>query len=541
MGYDCTLHVVDEQMIRGPFVERLLGKKGDSAFDRRKDAATLWKQVRDELDANDAHTAANHVCQLAIAFCAADLPYHYERGFCLSLWPDLEERRPMKVPPKLIGKPEELFDNLVKKYPNLRGKFPKKIEGNNYPGLFIPSQNVPALLEWTRKKMKLCSKPDQRLFRGLLLVLEEAAARGLAYWEGTEIPVESRTMRPSQPAGTAEESLLPGWEDHHYSQPITIGSTTIMSDNCGKTHATAFIDLSNWPPTIQTNDEFTVSAARSAGGRYSVVSSRVEEPLHCVRVRESSWGAPSTTPKLQGRLAKINANRVGFIGERVIAFLSARATEKIESPPLIESHDRKSLVPIKGVPQLGMEREYGWELYKPGVVHLNDGSDIVVWHEKGCELRGEKLVSTFENVGKPDYQFAGFAWGEDGFFFVGQNEQRHRQLYHIRRGCPRVPHAQRVENVMRVERGPDHSVILKQGDNKKGTLGVIYFPDEQAYIPIEPELFRDEDPDEIHALLFSEGSRRLIAATPSRLWAVPIAPLLEAPRFNAVTGRAIKK
>ncbi len=30
-------------------------------------------------------TVANSIGQLAIAYCAAERPYHHERGFCLSL------------------------------------------------------------------------------------------------------------------------------------------------------------------------------------------------------------------------------------------------------------------------------------------------------------------------------------------------------------------------------------------------------------------------------------------------------------------------
>src|SRR5262245_5015851 len=97
MGYDCTLHVVDEGMIRERFVPRLLGHSSDrSPFDEDPDAAELWTKVRDALTrlqrgAESPAVVARFICQLAIAYCAAELPYHHERGFCLSLWPDQSE------------------------------------------------------------------------------------------------------------------------------------------------------------------------------------------------------------------------------------------------------------------------------------------------------------------------------------------------------------------------------------------------------------------------------------------------------------------
>ena len=537
MGYDCTLHVIDEKLIRGAFVDRLLGKKGDAAFDRREDAAALWKEVRQGLEGADAHTAAHQVCQLAIAFCAAELPYHYERGFCLSLWPHEEEVEPAKVPLKFIGKPDELFERLVEKYPKLRGHFPEQIENNYCTGLFIPSNNVPALLEWVRKRMKRYSKPDQRLFRGLLLVLEEAAARGLAYWEGTEMPVEMRTIRPAQQSEEAEEFPFP----EGYAEYIaTFGSTHVFAYGPDEECWTAFVDLSQWPPQMQKTSEFSLGAARSPRGRLLTISTVGDEYCYRARIRTKSWSSKPLVLQLDGAKDQTGLTNGGFVGEQIVAFRGLEEEHKLPAMPLIESKDGKRLVPLAGIPKFHGTSDT--DIY-PGVLRLNDGMDIIIWNGDGYELRGDAAVQTFPGLGHtgPVSNFEGLAWGDDGFFYVGENGKRQRQLYHVRRGQPRVPHLPTLQNVMYIQRGPSGSVILKQGENKKGTLGVLYFPDEQAFIPIEPELFPDEDPDDVRALLFSEGSKRLIAATSSRLWAVPIEPLLKSPWYNAETGRAIKK
>src|SRR4051812_37707363 len=97
MGFDCTLHVVDEDAIRDRFVPCLLNQSvEDCPFESRDDAEELWAQLREsiaqlEQGAESPCRTANLISQLAITYAAAELPYHYERGFCLSIWDDQEE------------------------------------------------------------------------------------------------------------------------------------------------------------------------------------------------------------------------------------------------------------------------------------------------------------------------------------------------------------------------------------------------------------------------------------------------------------------
>ncbi len=85
MGFDCTLHVIDEDLIRNEFVPRLLCKKEcTSPFDSRQDSKEMWKRVRESLNKRpvddescSAKTTAHMVSQLAVVYCASVLPYHY--------------------------------------------------------------------------------------------------------------------------------------------------------------------------------------------------------------------------------------------------------------------------------------------------------------------------------------------------------------------------------------------------------------------------------------------------------------------------------
>jgi hypothetical protein len=122
MGYDCTLHLVDEQAIREEFVPRLLGHSREkTALDRvLANAVELWNTVRESLDSDDPESAAALVCQLAIMFSACSLPHQYERGFALCLWQDQEKDIAVEYPVKFSFSPEPLFEEVAKIHPSLR-------------------------------------------------------------------------------------------------------------------------------------------------------------------------------------------------------------------------------------------------------------------------------------------------------------------------------------------------------------------------------------------------------------------------------------
>lgn len=185
MGFDCTLHVVDEALIRNEFVPRLLGKKRVvSAFDLRLDSRHIWHRVRKALKKKrferefcSPKLAAILVSQFAVVYCASVLPYHYERGMCLST--RYYDKKAVK---KYRGNPEELFGELITVYPELEGQFPQEFEQNYCTGIYIPSINVHKLL----KRFST----EYENFRGLWLILKYAEQHGLAYWEGTDLPLD---------------------------------------------------------------------------------------------------------------------------------------------------------------------------------------------------------------------------------------------------------------------------------------------------------------------------------------------------------------
>src|SRR3954471_11170961 len=114
MGYDCTLHLIDENAIRDSFVPRLLKRsRKETPLDRvHSTAKDLWGQVRKALREDGGDEAASMVCQLAVMFAACSLPHHYERGFALSLGEDQQRNVAARFPAELRFSPESLFTEV---------------------------------------------------------------------------------------------------------------------------------------------------------------------------------------------------------------------------------------------------------------------------------------------------------------------------------------------------------------------------------------------------------------------------------------------
>lgn len=97
-----------------------------------------------------------------------------------------------------------------------------------------------------------------------------------------------------------------------------------------------------------------------------------------------------------------------------------------------------------------------------------------------------------------------------------------------------------VTNAMFLTPGPDGSIIVKEGDNRSDHLGKLWFPAQERFIPIEPELFGDEDPDQIRSIHWLESRARFVACTRERIWSIPIDAVLSQQRYRADNGRKIK-
>ncbi|HEX2971741.1 MAG TPA: hypothetical protein VHP11_05380 [Tepidisphaeraceae bacterium] len=582
MGYDCTLHVIDPIRIRSAFCGRLLGRDiPATAFDVHDSAEAMWTQLAAALAEDDVVAAAQTIAQGAICFSAAELPAHYERGFCLSLWSWRMEDDALlaEVPKKYRGSPAELdalFAPLVEAYPRLKGRWPTEMTGNGSVGIFVPAEEVPGLLKWCKRKIASYPRPVRRLFRGLLLVLEECARRGVAYWEACEVTDIRHPIEVPEHMRTPwlKEARLPRkgtWEmvanvalPGH--PPLCVFSFMGLENYLTEPRACVVTDLASWPPTWITGDESLWPCDRGRDGRWLVVSQREPD-------KPNTWHSAPRRVELRDRVESPGAVIDVPMTPAAWDYLQSNNGPNGPAPGSTPVVDFVALIrdlPVLTVPRgrPGSDRvpPFCPQVLRDGklteaeelpksvdpiatqaVIRLADGADVLFWEDKGYELVDGRLKPTF--VSWPE----GWLVMQGGIAPVGadailvqaySNVPRQGALFQSRRN--QMPHqvALAVENLSELSAGPAGSVLARQVGRSPKHLGCILWPEQGrggTVLWIDDDLFPDEDPDNICRLLWSEAAGRLIAVTSERLWAVPIERVLNAPRHNASTGRRLRE
>jgi hypothetical protein len=553
MGYDCTLHLVDEQAIRQEFVPRLLGSsRKKTALDRVMDnAAELWTTVRKALHGDDPEEAAALVCQLAVEFSACSLPHQYERGFALCLWADQKKDIAVKYPGRFAFSPEPLFAEVVQDHPTLKGHFPTWFTGNYSTGVFIPSDRVAEVLAFVEEKVERFAKGGRRRFKGLLGILRAAADKHLAYWEATdlavpmanEFPGDPKLMiahylgnEPGTPGRLLEEAPLPG---HFRSLGCSIFDHWLVSADYNP-FVTNFWDLSVWPPQlVHALPEFAPYRCRSRDGRWLLFAET--DPQARPRNFRPRLYSDLSKP-LDGIFpvmvdgAELSIRSGGFVGDRLLVFreshFSTKAGDLLPPPLWLEGNEWK---PVPGLPEVeARPSSLPHHVERPvvGIVPLADANDVVVWDGEGYELRGNHFEKTLDMKAKEaesDWTYA-LAQG-DGFFYLSN-----RHLFEVHRGGKATARARRWKNIMYIRPGPACSLLLQEGDNKDGDVAKLYFPDEGTFIHVEPELFDDTR----YSFITWIASVDRFVVLSNRFLAVPTSAVLSLPRYRASTGQQVK-
>lgn len=194
--------------------------------------------------------------------------------------------------------------------------------------------------------------------------------------------------------------------------------------------------------------------------------------------------------------------------------------------------DGKTMIHAPGLPPHEVrEDNMGVRWIVRGIARLNDGSEVLIWDGEGYEWDGEKFQHTFTlGLTDPYDDLSAVPVGQDGFFFIHK-----RKLYEAHRGKKTKRRGARAwTNIMSMMPGPEHGLLLKEGDNDDGDIGKLYFPTEETFIHLEPELFNDQD--RMSFLCWSQGANRIIASDSFNLHAISVEEALSLPRFSARTG-----
>lgn len=525
MGYDCTFHLIDEQAIREGFVPKLLGRTDqETAFDRIvENADQLWSEVRQGIEGEDSERACNMITQLAVMFSSCSLPYHYERGFALSLWDRQDAAIAVDFPFSLSSSPQPLFMEIVAAHPRLDGDFPDWFTGNYCTGVFLQANVVPAALEFVEAKVAGFKKGDRRLFKGLLYILRTAVERGLAFWEATDLAIPIEGVYPGDPRlmTAAHLSNLPGQSNPLLERaptesalslgPFVSGAYLISSES--RPFETTAWDLSAWPPRITLSiPHYSVSVATSRSKRW-LLNSESDPEARPRNFRPHLFdptlsAKPIELPPLpvDASGAPLHIESCGFVDGR--SLLIPEFDGDATSPPLWLEDPHWRVAPgFDGAAStLGLRAAEGDADGEGamGFVDLPEGS-LVIWQGDGYELNGEGFRLSFALGALTSHvDWTSVAQSPDRFFYLSN-----RRLFEARRGSEPERHLPELSNVMFVQPGPRGSLLLIEGDNDEGDTAKLYFPDAARLLSLAPEVFDDR---EYRFICWSEKADRFIVS-----------------------------
>ncbi len=520
MGFDCTLHLVDEELLRKEFMPRLLRdgpapslrdrllrrspRFEPTTFDRRRgDAQRLWKRARRALRMTSPETAARCVAELALLFNSCELPFEPSRNVALSLWSGLHDDLPDHIPHELLGSPDDLFEGLIEAFPALRGCFPDYFDGNGSLGIYVSAVKVPALATWVEEQVGRLDKGERAGLVAVARVLRVAAAEGYGYWEAAEIDVEwtesdlLRRRTTSLPAVRKHIVPFPTYLATGYS-----GTRVLLSDQDGR--KTALFDLESWPPReLARIERYTLAAAQSADGRWALLTSR-ERGRFDARVLSARLD-PGSTVLLAGGDA---GREIGWLGDRVVVLPGidgltplVERNRTLEAPPELPA-------PVPCTQYFGAAR---------GAVRLGDGTDVLIHDGDGYVMADGRLERILDlHVDSSCWPWSCVQAGSDGFYFLSN-----RRLYEVHRGGKPVRHLRELDNIMEISEGPPGWLLLKEGDNRLGDVGKAWCPATSVLLSITRESLGLDVDDRLDSVYWSPGSESVLLRVKPVFWAMP--------------------
>ena len=537
MGYDCTFHLIDETAIREEFVPKLLGRsKARTPLDRGMEKPEeMWATARRALAKGKSAEATSAICQFAVIYSSCSLPHHYERGFALSFWDTLVPKGTPDFPNEFCFSPEVLFAEVVKKHPKLKGRFSTVFTGNFSTGVFVPAAKVPEVLGWLEQIIGQFNRAEQRAFKGLLGIMRAAAQYGFAFWQATDLAIPTVGQFPGNPNLMTADYLhnlqgTPGAAVETFDLPTGcheyVGGDDRMIVVSSDDFKTAAIDLSRWPPLAFVRPgEMTVWAACGAAGRWLLCSEtdlkacpRIFRPRVFADLRKK----PAAELVVLVKEKPTTTWSGGFIDGQVVVFPENANWSSPNLAPLWQ--DGKELKPLPGLPATASQtRDHG-------IARLAAGAELVIFGGQGYELRRGKFRCTFpEAIWNNHSKWTSVPAGKSGFFYLSK-----RRLFEVHRGKKPIRHMPRCTNIMHVRPGPVGSLLLQEGGNDDADVAKLYFPAEEAFVHIQPEMFDDKEYDFIG---WFPTIDRFVVSDRRHLLALPTSAVVQLPRCNAKNGR----
>jgi hypothetical protein len=516
MGYDITFHLVDERQIREVLVPTLIGKqqKPPPALKKDPEGAKLWKEMRKLFASGEADDAAGALCELALIFSACSLPYHYERGFGLSIWEDAWRAESVKVtryPARYRFKPDPLFAEAITARRELEGQFPTALDGSCLAGVFIPAAKVKEVRAWIEKATAELSPLHRKYVAGLLKMLALAQERRLALWEGNDLAIPAMGTAPGDPSLMSAKVIrtkstakpLTAKIPHYCTRIAGIEQDTLVLKSGGVGRdVTVFADLRSWPPRFVTRtDIYAFRAARVPETGEWLLACR--NGLQLLAAAEPK-GVVTPLPR-DAETQSVQYTKCGVVGERMVAFLH----------PLDYSEERRvairepggSFTFAKHLPPT-LSCSSGDPEMAAGTARTHGGQSIFILNGDGYALSRGRAKKVYALNATATYLFWSYVpSGEDGFYYISGGK-----LFVVsgpgKRPIPLLP---RLDNIKQIAAGPADWVILHEGDNSRDDFAKIYIPSTGKLIYLNP---RDFDiNDDVDFVTYASVTRHFILVT----------------------------
>lgn len=492
MGWDCTLHVVDSASLARFSARFLRGMYRGAAFDREYDADAMIDHVK-QLIATDPGTGARALGELALLYVSTETPHVYCRGFALSLWDDAAMHA--ALPKKWLGSVENYLVDIIAAYPRIAGRVPRAFDHNGCVGPLVSARDVPALLAHVEKVLDAMAPGDRVRYRPLWEVLRVAAARGLGYWEGTDIDVIQTHESWLAPVRRPRVVTAPSPLTSAHARPLAMSGDRML---VGEHFVLHELDTASFPPGVVTHDDTQVTAAAFTpwGTEFvRMVTDREVRPFKFGYFELPDRRPLAIDPEFAVGLARPTRDGV------LLFPLPTTQRPAGARPVVLRLPD--ALEPL-ALPEAASER------IECEAIGFGDGSLLVVWDGVPYRWDGvgppESLGGTLE---VPDDPCSAVTLS-DGSIVGGFG----RKLVRIDRDGQRAA-VLPLDNVVGVARGPADTLIISEGDNPEGDALKLWWPATRELTHVQPKLLELDDRP---MFVYFDPSAQLVVAARPRLW-----------------------
>lgn len=164
---------------------------------------------------------------------------------------------------------------------------------------------------------------------------------------------------------------------------------------------------------------------------------------------------------------------------------------------------------------------------------LASGEPLIMWDGDLYHVGERALTKRFATSAPRTYENPETIATPEGRLLFFSN----RRLYEVRADGTTVAHARDLENIMKIARGPEGTLLLMQGTNPEDDIGKIYYPADGSWASLTRELFGFADNVEYFTSVFwSQRTDLVVAQSNVMFHAVPTRAVLELER-TAPGGR----